>query len=61
MKLSYKDLSFIDEAISLQILTYQKELDECNDEDRYSDLANDMHYLENLLISIRKELLNLQS
>ena len=61
MKFSCKDLSFISEAINLQMLVYQKELAECNDEDRYSELANDIYYLENLLVSIREELLNLQS
>jgi hypothetical protein len=45
MNFCYKDLSFISEAISLQVSVYEKELAECNDEDRYSELANDICYL----------------
>lgn len=59
MNFCYKDLSFISEAISLQVSVYEKELAECNDEDRYSELANDICYLENLLVTIKAELSNL--
>ncbi len=47
MNFSYKDLSFINEAISLQGSVYEKEL------------ANDICYLDNLLVTIKAELLNL--
>ncbi len=56
MNFSCKDLSFMDEAISLLIYVYQEELNDSIDEDRSSELANDICYLENLLEAIRNEL-----
>ena len=58
MKLSYKMLYMVVEALELLRATWQEEakgLDEERDEDRLGDLGNDLAYLDCVLAEFRKE------
>jgi hypothetical protein len=57
MKLSYKDIQFIIEAIDNLIKVYEERLDSENiDEDEISDIGNDSMFLQTLRVDLTNNL-----
>lgn len=62
MKLSFKDMQFLIEAIDNLIKIYEERLDNENiDEDEISDIGNDYMFLETLRIDIANNLKQIKS
>lgn len=62
MKLSFKDMQFIIEAIDNLIKIYEERLDNENiDEDEISDIGNDCMFLETLRVDIANNLKQITS
>lgn len=56
VKLPWKFWQFVAEAIDFRIKAYQQELSQITDEDRISEIQNDLPLLEISLVDIREKL-----